>query len=114
MATKKTWEWAKRKALLAYRKALPLAEAGEWGRVDLMLGAISPCGFCVLQTLLERSRPAYWYDRTRRGCPDCPAVRICQRYPDRNACEVLSGARTPAEGRRHLRLTIKQLEALDV
>ena len=113
MATKKTWEWARRKALLAYRKALKAAEKGDWREARRLTERFAgDCAFCEVFSRLFRSQ---------KGQEDvscfgrCPAEALCQRrHAPWNAVRVLRGQRTPAAGLRHFRLTIAQLEALDV
>ena len=109
MATKKTWKWAKRRALVVYRKALKAAEGGDWQeayRLTLRFAA-APCSFCEAYGQLHPTGGIC------RGI--CPAYRICQtREASNNAFYVVSGRRGKGVGLLHLRLTIKQLEALKV
>jgi len=100
MATKKTWKWAKRVSLVVYRKALKAAEKGDWLEVQRLTCTGLDCAFCEVA-----SGPCNL---------ECPAFRICGRKPYMNAYAVRKGHRTPSAGLRHLRLTIAQLEALDV
>ena len=107
MATKKTWKWAKRVSLVACRRALKLAEGGDWVGAERLTHE-RECAFC--RAFIVICSPL-----RGRGCSKCPVWRICtRRQPHHNALRVLLGSRTPAAGLRHLRLTIKQLEALDV
>ena len=106
MATKKTWEWAKRKALLAYHKALKAAERDDWYEAQRLTNPME-CAFCEVAPDGPKD------SMCRPG--DCLVAYICQRrQPQWNAGLVRGGSRTPAAGLRHFRLTIKQLEALDV
>jgi len=97
MATKKTWEWAKRKALLAYRKALKAAEKGEWRAADRLTNVGLACAFCQVG-----------------DCPRCVASRLCGKAPYAIAAKVIYTFDTPTDGIKALRSTIAQLEALDV
>ena len=111
MATKKTWKWARRKALLAYRAALRAAEKDDWREARRLTQRFAgKCAFCEAFSALFRTR-----DKDVSCLGRCPAEALCQRrHVPWNAFRVLRGQRTPAAGLRHFRLTIKQLEALDV
>jgi len=103
MATKKTWEWARRKALLAYRKALKAAEKDDWDGADCLIRALDKgCAFC--DAVQEKSLL----------CSACPARVLCAQKPQSIAVEVFDGWLPSDVGLERLRLTIKQLEALDV
>ena len=99
MARKPSFKEAKAWALRIYRLALAKAEKGDWeGARDLTLASVRDCKFC---------RIGIW-------CSDCAALHICNGRPQKNAHSVIEGSRTPANGIRQFRRTIKQLEALEV
>ena len=113
MATKKTWEWARRVSLTAYRKALALAEDGNWTSARGLVEVGTNCAFCQAQAD-DFSPPRLGRRGGRNLCPTCPALRLCNQVPHGVPQDVLEGGRTRADGLKRLRSTIAQLEALDV
>jgi len=97
--TKAQLRKAKEHSLQVYRLALEAAKSGNWKRAkDLTRDDAEACLFCR----------AY-----AEVCTACVARHICVRGPYTNAYRVLGGGRTPANGIRHFRRTIEQLEALE-
>jgi len=95
--TKAQLRKAKAHSLRVYRLALKAAERGKWDRADDLAGCES--SFCDVQNDF---------------CHGCPVGHICQkRMPRENAWRVCHDYRTPANGLRHFRKTIEQLEALE-
>ena len=95
---------AKEHSLRVYRLALEAAEKGNWKRAADLTFA-NEDGFC------QATKPQD-FPGNRRDCSRCAVPRICRRMPHGNANYVLYYGRTPANGLRHFRTTILQLEAL--
>ena len=113
MAAKKTWKWARRVALTAYRKALEAAEKDDWRTAQGLVQVGMECAFCQAQAD-DFCRPRPRRRGGRNLCPTCPALRLCNRGPQIVPQDVLDGCLTRADGIRRLRSTISQLEALEV
>jgi len=96
--TKAQLEKAKAHSLRVYRLALKAAERGDWERAEVLTKGLD-CKFCLA---------------FRSDCIGCVVRPICKRrQPHRNAVQVGHLRRTPANGIRHFRKTIEQLEALE-
>ena len=100
--TKAQLRKAKAWTLRTYRLALKAAKAGKWERAESLTSGTS-CRFCRL----------FGASFGGAGCDSCAALHICNRNPQGNAREVMLVHRTPANGLRHFRRTIEQLEALE-
>jgi len=98
----KTYAWAKRGALVTYKKALKAAEKGDWEKANSLINRGSAgCGFCQV---------------ANGKCPGipCPVHRLCGRAPNFIAWIVRNSFDTASWGIRRLRSTIAQLEKLEV
>ena len=96
--TKAQLQKAKEHSLRVYRLALKAAERGGWEGAEHLLDG-EGCRFC---------------DAQKGDCRTCSVRHICRkRRPHWNAWSVRRGDRTPANGIRHFRKTIEQLEALE-
>lgn len=113
----KTWKQARRIALATYRKAVRLAEKGDWKAADDLINLGDNCAFCKVQKAL---RPKTFLSATSKGCPDCPVRKLCRTYPDLTAqvakahYDILSYHLTAKDACDRLRKTVAALEALEV
>ena len=107
MPRKPTLKEAKAWAIRIYTLALAKAERGDW-RGARGVTSSENCRFCD------------YADATEIRCPECIVSHLCSssgvrsRRANLNAWLVCSGSRTPANGLRHFRRTIEQLEKLEV
>jgi len=107
----KTYAWAKRKALVAYKKALKAAEKGDWQEANSLTNVGFDCAFCQATGFGISQRPNC---RRLSGASRCPATRLCGRAANKVAWRVLFYSHPKPWGLRRLRSTIAQLERLDV
>jgi len=109
--TKKTYAWAKRTALVAYKKALKAAERGHWQEANSLTNVSFDCAFCQATGFGISQRPNC---RPLGGTTRCPVTRLCGNAADKVAWRVLFYSHPEPWGIRRLRSTIAQLERLDV